>query len=198
MKLKDVLAKVTKETFEIYDYGEIEDPVSYHIKNIAPTGEIPIFNTNNYFTEDDKKFIFWRTVHDVIDQTFRAIASEDVVSCVYFSSKAVSTESVRWLVTGVVSTVVENDFTSFDNSDSIIVVPGINNSIIVVKVENTDDFNFERALTLIRMQLKKYPPFKLILVGGNDLIQTRIAPVLNRYAELMKENETLKGEKKNA
>ena len=38
MKLKDVLEKVNKDTFKIYDYTKLEDPVSFHMKNNIKNG----------------------------------------------------------------------------------------------------------------------------------------------------------------
>ena len=88
----------------------------------------------------------------------------------------VSIESLIWLISGVVGTV-DTDFEIFDDSDSVICA---NHNITVVKVEDTDNFNFENVIMAMRTKLTQNPGFKIILVGGSVLLDTRITPVLNR------------------
>ena len=190
MKLKDVLERVNRETFRIHDYTKIVDPIRYHIKNAPQSyGALPLINTNNYLTEDDKNDIFWKTVNNIIDQTYNAIASDDVVSCVYFSSKAVFIQSLRYLVDAVCTTVVGDWLSSYDNSDSKEFISYTKASIITIKVEDSDDFNFENVLKLIEVRLKSNTEFKIILIGGSESVNNRIVPVLNKYASLYKERK---------
>lgn len=182
MKLKDVLRKVTTETFVIDDYELIEgDPVAYHINNPNPTdGLLGLLNATNYFTNDDMHHIFWKTVNNVVDQTYNAIASDDIISYVYL--KGGDVDSIRCLVSNVCATVVgEERVSSYDNSDISIIESAIND-IIVINVEMPNDFNFENMIKLIKTGLESNNMIKIILVGNNESITTRIVPVLNKYA----------------
>ena len=130
-----------------------------------------------------KKEIFNDVVDEVIRRTYQTIAEPTVVSSLTMR-EGIDVISLARLINKVSSTVKDTYLTDME-SLSICMV----SDITILLVEFPNKFDFRTVFKHIEFNLKRNPNFKLILVGGGNLVDTRILPVLRRYVELSSTND---------